>query len=1609
MKKFTKFLSLFFVAAVAITLAACSKKTETPTTTKAPAQTTTQSPAVTTTKAPVVTTKAPEVTTKAPTTTEPQVTTTAPHTHSGDGNWYSDDTNHYHVCTEDNEHFDVEAHNFGAWGETTAPSYDAPGVETRTCSVCGKAETRATDQWVHVSSIELDKTETIYLDSTTNSSHITATVTATVLPENAHNKKITWKTSDEFVVEVNNGVITAVGEGTATITVETEDQKLSKTISVVVYPFETDVEVGGYGLLNVGGTITLTATLNPLPTSNVDASETAITWTSSNTSVATVDANGVVTGVAEGATTITLTTKHGITKSLDVMVVGTGDSKPFVAEFAGNTNVPALTQKVFFSEGGFRISARVDGHISQKSTQPVRTELAFMLSDTNTETTTFTVRVYTQPVEGRTEYIRMFKYYPNASGTYKWSELTGDNMPKVYFYIDVHEEYYTFELYIPFTSLGCNAFEAMKVVTACIYNDSSSNTMTASTYNFTSSYQNEHLYDIEKAISFDKNGYVYDFEQEDLTLTLQDLNEGGTAYERELTLAPAHTTPLLNAQLLLGDALTGKVSLTEVGNGVYKLSIAKENEVAFATPQEITLKAENKEYKFNLAVDAKIYATSVSIDNEVTAPMAVGSTLTLTTTILPADTTVKTLTFTSSNEQIATVSSEGVVTAVSEGMVTITATALGGKTASIDLLVFDTKETIKYNYTSTGETNAPTATIDYTIGENGVLLHYVVTDHNVKSTSSNATHTEIGIHMKGDAICGSSFQLRIYPIKFGERALVRVYYLMPESQARANGDRWEEYNENVPKTVLFISHDDAGYEYSIYLPYAEFGVTKEEVNIASLSYFFFYNDSDAMKNRGTLAPNSTANTTMLFSFSDSLGNSGKQEFDAKGYKYTIDDIEDITISMSQLSEGNFVYEFEVKAPNINPLTGLTFTGTGSEYISEVGNGTYKLTIPEAQHNAFADFATITIVDARESGKTFKFKIDYRILPQSISFTNDYVELEKNATEQLTVTYNPTDTDVRDVTFESSSTEIATVSATGLITAVSDGFATITATTSNGKTAQMVVRVGKGEVYLSFDNGENKLANTGSGTETADYAKLDVIPKSTAFVSSTFEGGSKSLGAGSALVNSGLGKAITVSGFELGTGDFTISMWLYVPTNSVISKGNGTYLFGNNKVDGENPNLFRACLRSDASGNMFILKANNQSQISPKIDNLNLDAFNNFVMVRKGTLITIYVNGVKLSGSITLNGDIDFGSKDLGFGAYFGDTWTLDKGNLFLDNVMLLKQAMTDEQVSAYVSHEAQNTQMVQHNLVFDNTSVDSDGHIEHIFKPVSFAGGLSRSGMTMTFDESLNGKITITDLEDGTYKLTILDKTAFTTAQTITYNGQTFTVKYVDITPEALFTFDNGTNTNTGSNNEITGSSVYANAANKGTEYVAQDTVYRNGIDGDTNGAINVTNTANSGNPWFKITGVDLGTSDFTLVFDFYLNGTTNLSTGNSSPLFCYGGTVDGKVLRATVRNENSGYFSFACAASGTAKGPTRVNGFIHTGWNQFAVVRSGTTINYYINQRLIDTVTIAADKSFGANDLVFGGYLGETWSYSSCTFGFDNITLYKSAIETDQLLTRLD
>ena len=138
------------------------------------------------------------------------------------------------------------------------------------------------------------------------------TLQAMLSPSNATNKEVTWESSDAGVAAVSkDGVVTAKKAGKATIVAKAADES-GKYASCVVTVTEVKKEVTGVMLnksslnLGVGGSEVLSATVLP-----ADATNKQVTWLSSTPSVATVSQSGVVTGVKEGTTQISVITADG--------------------------------------------------------------------------------------------------------------------------------------------------------------------------------------------------------------------------------------------------------------------------------------------------------------------------------------------------------------------------------------------------------------------------------------------------------------------------------------------------------------------------------------------------------------------------------------------------------------------------------------------------------------------------------------------------------------------------------------------------------------------------------------------------------------------------------------------------------------------------------------------------------------------------------------------------------------------------------------------------------------------------------------------------------------------------------------------------------------------------------------------------------------------------------------------------------------------------------------------------------------------------------------------------------------------------------------------------
>ncbi|MDE6373471.1 MAG: leucine-rich repeat protein, partial [Clostridia bacterium] len=131
-------------------------------------------------------------------------------------------------------------------------------------------------------------------------------LTATVLPENATNKSVTWGVDNPDVVIVLNGKVTAMGEGTAKIVAKAGDKTAICTVTVKAKPIPV-VTLDKYTLLlDVGATATLTA-------------NEEVEWTSGDTEIASVDNNGNITAIARGTTLITASA-NGVSATCAVTV-----------------------------------------------------------------------------------------------------------------------------------------------------------------------------------------------------------------------------------------------------------------------------------------------------------------------------------------------------------------------------------------------------------------------------------------------------------------------------------------------------------------------------------------------------------------------------------------------------------------------------------------------------------------------------------------------------------------------------------------------------------------------------------------------------------------------------------------------------------------------------------------------------------------------------------------------------------------------------------------------------------------------------------------------------------------------------------------------------------------------------------------------------------------------------------------------------------------------------------------------------------------------------------------------------------------------------------------
>ena len=625
------------------------------------------------------------------------------------------------------------------------------GDKTATCSI--------TVVPTEVSTITLDKSIASLMVGET------VTLSATVNPSDATDKTVTWTTSDATVATVSNGVVTAKKLGTATITAKAGDKTATCSITVVATEVSSITLDKSSAFLKVGETVTLTATVNPS-----DATDKTVTWTTSDTTVATVS-NGVVTAKKLGTATITAkagektatcsitvvatevssitldkssaSLKVGETVTLSATVNPSDATDKTVTWTTSDATVATVSNGVVTAKklGTATITAKAGDKTATCSITVVATEVSSITLDKSSaslkvgETVTLSATVNPSDATDKTV---TWTTSDATVATVSNGVVTAKMLGSATITAKAGEKTATCSITViqtPVTSVTLNKTSASLKVgeTVTLSATVGPDDATDKTVTWTTS---------DATVATVSNGVVTAKKLGTATITAKAGDKTATC--SITVVATPVTSVTLNktsASLKVGETVTltatigpddatdktvtwatSDATVATVSNGVVTAK-----KLGTAT---ITAKAGDKTATCSITVVATP-VSSVTL-NKTSASLKVGETVTLSATVNPSDATDKTVTWTTSDATVATVSN-GVVTAKMLGSATITAKA-GEKTATCSITVIQTPVTsVTLNKTSASLKVGETVTLSATVGPDDA------TDKTVTWTTSDAT------------------------------------------------------------------------------------------------------------------------------------------------------------------------------------------------------------------------------------------------------------------------------------------------------------------------------------------------------------------------------------------------------------------------------------------------------------------------------------------------------------------------------------------------------------------------------------------------------------------------------------------------------------------------------------------------------------------------------------------------------------------------------------------------------------------------------------------------------------------------------------------------------
>ena len=510
---------------------------------------------------------------------------------------------------------------------------------------------------IDVTSIELNISEkTLVVDEQ-------FTLTPTLLPNDATNKTVTWQSSNSSVATVNNGTVTAISGGVATITATTSNGKTA-TCNVIV-----NVPVTGINLFTTQETLAVGEKFSfafaILPN---DATNKTVTWQSSNSSVATVN-NGTVTAISGGVTTITATTSNGKTATCQITVI-----VPVTNISLSKSSVTLEEEKFIYIIPTISPTNATDKTVSWSSSN---TSVAIV--DSNGKVTALkegTASITATTSNGKTAICNITVVVPVTNISLSKSSVT------------LEEEKF---IYIIPTVLPTNAtdktvsWSSSNTSIATVDSNGKVTALKAGIAYITAATSNGKTaickVTVETAVSSTISVTGLTLDKTNLSLKV------GTSSKLNVTINPINAT---NKNVYWSSSDNNIVSVDQNGNikaiKAGKATITVNSTSDTTKTATCTIEVTDEEIE-----ETNISVTGITLkDSKLT--MNINDKYHLTTTITPSNATDQNVTWESSDESVVTVSENGVINAKKEGNAIITVTTVdGSKKATCQITVTNNK------------------------------------------------------------------------------------------------------------------------------------------------------------------------------------------------------------------------------------------------------------------------------------------------------------------------------------------------------------------------------------------------------------------------------------------------------------------------------------------------------------------------------------------------------------------------------------------------------------------------------------------------------------------------------------------------------------------------------------------------------------------------------------------------------------------------------------------------------------------------------------------------------------------------------------------------------